>query len=76
VKDLPAPRPHKSVTSIDGQVSTLYTRQPVMYCRSCLGEYSSSPKAYHAADPEFILRCFGAELVLCDKSIVYSEVIL
>jgi hypothetical protein len=76
VKDLPPPRPHKTVTSIDGKVSTIYTRQPLMYCRVCLGEYSASPDAYHAANPELILRCCKMDLMLCDKGIVYSEVIL
>ena len=74
VKDLPAPRPQRTVTSIDGKVSRQHVRQPILYCRHCMGEYSGNPDGYAAMSPETILRCCRADLTLVDKGVVYTEV--
>ena len=75
VKDLPPARPHKIVTSIDGQVSKIWVKQPVMYCRTCNGEYSGNPDDYlRTMPPDTLLRCCGQNMILVDKRFVYEEV--
>jgi hypothetical protein len=65
------------VTAIDGTVAQVWVRQPMMYCRVCMGEYSGNPADYLAVmggDTE--LRCCKTLMMLVDKRIVYSEVTL
>lgn len=77
VKDLPAPRPHTSVTGLDGKISKVWTRQPIMYCRQCRGEYSANPVNYTTImNPDHELTCCRVELLLVDKHIVYQRVVL
>lgn len=76
VKDLPAARPHTWVTGLNGIVAKVWTRQPILYCQTCRGEYSGNPIDYNkiSMTPDSILRCCGAEIVLVDKHIVYERV--